>query len=406
MRRFIVGAIILLVVVVVCAGLVWFNFFRQGMIAQYFAHFPVPTVTVSTIEVKPQTWTPGIDAIGTISASQGVDVAGQVAGVVASINFKANDKVATGQVLVQIEDSVEQAGMTAAQSSVAVNQDALDRTKALFDKHVATSADLQAAQNKLDLAKGALEVLQARLAQSAIKAPFSGTIGIPRVDLGQYIQAGTTVATLQDLTRMRVDFTVPDQDLPELSLGQAVSLGLTQDHLDFNGAITGIDPRVDPLSRLVSVQAVVGNDNGTLRPGQFARVRVHQPQEPDVIALPQTAVVISLYGSYVYQVVPASPPAQPAEGGGQPAAGAEAATSGAPAPAAGATPAEPQLVAKQVFVTTGRRSDTDIEILKGVEPGMQIVSSGQNKLSNGSHVVIDNSVNPANGPVASADAEQ
>ena len=401
MRRFIVGAIILLVVVVVCAGLVWFNFFRQGMIAQYFAHFPVPTVTVSTVEVKPQTWTPGIDAIGTISASQGVDVAGQVAGVVAGVNFKANDKVAAGQVLVQIEDSVQQAGMAAAQSSVAVNQDALDRSQALFNKHVATSADLQAAQNKLDLAKGALAELQARLAQNAIKAPFAGTVGIPQVDLGQYIQAGTMVATLQDLTKMRVDFTVPENDLPELSLGQAVSLGLTQDHLDYNGAITGIDPRVDPASRLVSVQAVVDNDNGKLRPGQFARVRVHLPEEPNIVALPQTAVVISLYGSYVYQVVPASAPAQPAAGSGQPAAGA--ATAANSPPAAAATPEKPELVAKQVFVTTGRRSDTDIEILKGVEPGMQIVSSGQNKLSNGSHVVVDNSVNPANGPLASAD---
>jgi len=395
MKRFVVGAIIFLVVVVACAGLVWFNFFRQGMIAQYFAHFPVPTVTVSTVEVKPRTWTPGIDAIGTISASQGVDVAGQVAGVVAGVNFKANDKVAAGQVLVQIEDSVQQAGLAAAQSSVAVNQDALDRTQALFDKHVATSADLQAAQNKLDLAKGALAALEARLAQSAIKAPFAGTIGIPRVDLGQYIQAGTTVATLQDLTRMRVDFTVPEQDLPELSLGQAVSLGLTQDHLDFSGVITGIDPRINPVSRLVSVQAVVDNDNGTLRPGQFARVRVHLPEEPGVIALPQTAVVISLYGSYVYQVVPAPPPA---EGSDQPAASSP--------PAAAETPAKPQLVAKQVFVETGRRSDTEIEILKGVEPGMQIVSSGQNKLSNGSHIVIDNSVNPANGPLASADAAE
>ncbi len=394
MRRFIVGAIILLVVVVACAGLVWFNFFRQGMIAQYFAHFPVPTVTVSTVEVKPQTWTPGVDAIGTISASQGVDVAGQIAGVVASVDFKANDKVAAGQVLVQIEDSVQQAGLAAAQSSVAVNQDALDRTQALYDKHVATSADLQAAQNKLDLAKGALAALQARLAQSAIKAPFSGTIGIPKVDLGQYIQAGTTVATLQDLTRMRVDFTVPEQELSELSLGQAVSLGLTQDHLDYSGAITGIDPRIDPVSRLVSVQAVVDNDDGKLRPGQFARVRVHLPEEPNVIALPQTAVVISLYGSYVYQVVPATAK-KPAEGSGQPAGGT--------APAASATPEKPELVAKQIFVTTGRRSDTQIEILKGVEPGMQIVSSGQNKLSNGSHVVVDNSVNPADGPLASAE---
>ncbi len=399
MRRFIVGAIVLLLVVAICGGLIWFNFFRDKMIGQFFANFPIPTVTVSTVEVKPQRWTPGIDAVGTVSASQGVDVAGQVGGVVKSIAFKANDKVTAGQVLVQIDDSVERAGLVAAQSTVAVSQDALDRTQQLFKRNFATSADLQAAQNKLDQAKGALEQIEATLSQKAIKAPFAGTIGIPKIDAGQFVQAGAVVATLQDLSKMKVDFTVPEQQLPELSMGQAVSLGLVEDHLDYDGAITGIDPKIDPNSRLVSVQSVVDNSKGVLRPGQFARVRVHLPEEPNVIALPQTAVTISLYGSYVYQVVEAPPPA--AAKGTQPAASAPAAA----APAAGQTPAAPagpQLIAKQIFIQTGRRSSTQMEVLKGVEPGMQIVSSGQNKLSNGSHVAVDNSVNP--GAATTADA--
>ena len=294
----------------------------------------------------------------------------------------ANADVKAGQVLVQLDDSVERAGLTAARSSVAVNQDALDRTRQLFNSNIATTADLQAAQNKLDQAQGSLAQIEATLEQKAIKAPFNGTVGIPKVDPGQFITAGTTIATLQDLSKMRVDFTVPEQELPQLKLGQAVSLGLSEDHLDFKGAITGIDPKIDATSRLVSAQAVVDNAEGTLRPGQFARVMVHLPEEPSVIALPQTAVVISLYGSYVYQVVDA-PPAKGGEGAG-------------PAPAAGSgKAAEPKLQAKQVFVETGRRSGTEIEITKGVEPGMQIVTSGQNKLSNGSPVAVDNSVNPA-----------
>ena len=385
MKRFLVGAIILVVVVVVCGALVWFNVFKQGMIAQYFAHFPVPTITVSTIEVKPERWTPGIDAVGTVSAANGVDVAGQVGGVVQKINFAANADVKRGQVLVQLDDSVERAGLMAARSSVAVNQDALDRTRQLFNSNIATTADLQAAQNKLDQAQGSLAQIEATLEQKAIKAPFDGTVGIPKVDPGQFITAGTTIATLQDLSKMRVDFTVPEQELPQLKLGQPVSLGLSEDHLDFNGTITGIDPKIDSTSRLVSVQAIVDNADGTLRPGQFARVQVHLPEEPSVIALPQTAVVISLYGSYVYQVVEA-PPAKEAAG----AAKAPAADTG--------KAAAPKLQAKQIFVETGRRSGTEIEITKGVEPGMQIVTSGQNKLSNGSPVTVDNSVNPATTP--------
>jgi membrane fusion protein, multidrug efflux system len=342
----------------------------------------VPTITVSTTEVKPQSWTPGVDAVGTVTAANGVDVAGQVGGVVQKINFAANADVKRGQVLVQLDDSVERAGLMAAKSSVAVTGDALTRTRQLFNSNTATTADLQAAQNKLDQAEGTLAQIEATLAQKAIEAPFDGTVGIPKVDPGQFIAAGTTIATLQDLSKMRVDFTVPEQELPKLSLGQPVSLGLSEDHLDFNGAITGIDPKIDSTSRLVSVQAVVDNAKGTLRPGQFARVRIHLPKEDNVIALPQTAVVISLYGSYVYQVVDA-PPAKGGEGA-------------SPAPAAGdGKAAEPKLQVKQVFVETGRRSSTDIEIVKGVTPGMQIVTSGQNKLSNGSPVAVDNSVNPA-----------
>ena len=388
MKRFLVGGIILVVVVVVCGALIWFNVFKQGMIAQYFAHFPVPTVTVSTIEVKPQRWTPGIDAVGTVTAANGVDVAGQVGGVVRKINFEPNATVQKGQILVQLDDSVERAGLMAARSSVAVSEDALTRTRQLFNSNIATTADLQAAQNKLDQAQGGLAQIEATLDQKAIKAPFTGTIGIPKIDPGQFLPAGMAIATLQDLSKMRVDFTVPEQDLPQISLGQLVSLGLSEDHLDFNGAITGIDPKIDTTSRLVSVQAIVDNSNGTLRPGQFARVRLHLPEEQNVVAVPQTAVVISLYGSYVYQVVDA-----PAAKGAEAAAKAPAADSG--------KAAAPKLQAKQIFVQTGRRSGTEIEITKGVEPGMQIVTSGQNKLSNGSPVAVDNSVNPASPASAS-----
>jgi membrane fusion protein (multidrug efflux system) len=389
--------VILLLVVAVCGGLIWFNFFRDKMIEQFFAHFPVPTITVSTVEVAPQKWTPGIDAIGTISASQGVEVAGQVAGVVKSVNFKGNDKVAAGTVLVEIDDSLERAGLAAAQSTVAVNQDALDRTEQLFKRNFATSADLQAAQNKLALAKGVIDQINATVAQKAIMAPFGGVTGIPKVVVGQNIQAGAPVATLQDLSKMRVDFTIPEQQLKDLWIDEPVSLGLTEDHLDYKGTITGIDPKIDPESRLVDVRAVVDNANGELRPGQFARVRAQLHEEPAVIALPQTAVVMSLYGSYVYQVVEA-PPAPPPPPGAAPAASAPPAA----APGAPPAPAGPQLIAKQIFIETGRRSGTQIEVTKGIAPGMKIVSSGQNKLSNGSHVVVDNSVNPANATTADA----
>src|SRR5579872_1950496 len=175
--RFIIGTVLTVLVLAICAGLIWFNFFRDKMIAQFFAHFPVPTVTVSTIDVAPERWMPGIAAVGTVSAAQGVDVAGEVAGVVKSINFKADDKIAAADVLVQIDDSLERADLAAAQSTLSVNQDAVDRAQRLFKQNFATSADLQSAQNKLALAQGALQKINATLSQKAIKAPFAGIVG-------------------------------------------------------------------------------------------------------------------------------------------------------------------------------------------------------------------------------------
>jgi len=165
MKRFLIALVIVIVVGALCGGLIWFNFFRDQMITQFFANFPVPTVTISTIEVEPQRWTPGIDAVGTISASKGIDIAVQAGGIVTAVDFKANDKVAEGQVLVQIEDAVERAGLIAARSTVAVSQDALDRAQRLVERNVSTAADLETAQNKLDQAKGALAQIEATLVQ-------------------------------------------------------------------------------------------------------------------------------------------------------------------------------------------------------------------------------------------------
>jgi membrane fusion protein (multidrug efflux system) len=397
MKRFILATILLVVVVAICGGLIWFNFFRDKMIEQFFAGMKAPVVTISAITVEPQQWTPGVEAVGTAVAAEGVDVSVQVGGIVEKILFKANDKVEQGQLLVQIDDAVERAGLVSANTAVAVSQDALSRAQALLQRNVSTVASLQDAQNNLDKAKGALTQLEATLDQKAIKAPFSGTIGIPKIDVGQYVQPATIVATLQNLEQMKVNFSVPEQELASLKIGQPVRFGLKEDDLNFTGKITGIDPKIDAASRLVTVQALLDNPDETLRPGQFIRVRVDLPVEDNVVALPQTAVTISLYGAYVYAVQPA--PADPAA--------AKAADAKAPEPAdSKAGDAAPDLIAKQIFVKVGRRSGDLIEIVEGVEPGMNIVTAGQNKLSSGSSVAIDNSVQPIKGATVNPEASK
>jgi membrane fusion protein (multidrug efflux system) len=226
--------------------------------------------------------------------------------------------------------------------------------------------------------------------QKRLIAPFDGTMGIPRVDLGQFIQPGTTVATLQNLDVLRADFSVPEQSLNLVRMDQPVRFGVEDGDLPFSGKIVGIEPKVDPATRLVLIRAEISNPDGKLSPGQFVQVRVELPREEGVVAVPQTAVVASLYGDFVYVVRPAdAAPAQPAAPATDAAKPAEdtAATPPTAAPA-------PGLAARQVFVKLGRRTGGLVEVTEGLKAGDEVVTAGQNRLSNGGPVVVDNTVQP------------
>jgi len=181
-----------------------------------------------------------------------------------------------------------------------------------------------------------------------------------------------------------------------------VRFGTTTDNLPFSGKIIGIEPKVDPVSRLVKVRAEVSNSEGKLSPGQFVQARVMLPEEKNVIALSQTAVVSSLYGDYVFVIRPPEPAngqAAPAASEAKPAAEGKSAETDKSKDTSKAAPEakkEPSLVARQIFVKTGRRSNGLVEIIEGVSPGDQVVTAGQNRLSNNTPVTIDNTVNPAN----------
>ncbi len=375
-KRFILA---ILLVALVAGGLVGFNLFRSKMIGEFFANRPVATVTVSASEIRPMNWAPEIEAIGTLVAAQGVEVATQTTGIVKEVAFNANEEVEAGQLLVQIDDAVERAELIAAEASIARDEAQLARATRLEQRGVSSEATLEEARTAVAASRSTLERLKAVIEQKAVRAPFSGTIGIPRVDVGEFLQPGAGIATLQQLDIMKADFTVPEQRLSELRLGQGALFALQGADFRYKGRITGIDPKIDPATRLVSVRAEVDNSDGALRPGQFVRVRISLPAEANIIAVPQTSVVTSLYGDYVYVVEEA-----------EPAEGDAAAT-----PAADGEQAEPGLLARQVFVTLGRRQGMMVEIATGLEPGQRIVTSGQNKLSNNTPIAIDNSIDPA-----------
>jgi membrane fusion protein (multidrug efflux system) len=369
--------IALIFIIIVCGGLIGFNLFRDRAIKQYFANMPKPALTVSTIKAEPVTWTPEIDAIGTVSASQGVNLSVEVAGIVKDILFNSNERVKAGQLLLQLDDEVQKADLVAEKAQAALDQQNYKRAVELQKRQVGPESNVQQTEAAATASTAQVKKLQAVLDQKLLRAPFMGTIGIPQINPGQYLSPGDVVATLQNLDTMRADFTIPEQQLPDLKMGQKVRLGLTDEELKFEGKITGIDPKVDSATRLVSVRALIANQNGELTPGQFVQVRVELPVEKNIIALPQTVLTTSLYGNYLYVVAAADEDGKPTTGKVNP------------------DDKKQKLVAKQVFVKIGRRSGTLIEIKDGIKPGDIVVTAGQNRLTNGSPVTIDNTVDPS-----------
>ncbi|HEX2552656.1 MAG TPA: efflux RND transporter periplasmic adaptor subunit [Microvirga sp.] len=363
MKRRIIASLVFVLSLALCGGLVWFNFFRDQMIAGFFAKMQPPAQTVSAVEVKTVTWTPGINAIGTAKAENGVELAVETGGVVKQVALKPNKQFAKGDVLVQLDDAVERADLQDAQAAVKLAEETLQRSSTLRTRGYGTEVAYDQAVAQLAAARSRIARLEAQIEQKALKAPFAGVAGIARVDLGQYVQPGTVVATFQDPSSLKVDFTIPEQMAGQVKLGQPVRFGLTEGEWTLSGRIAGMDPRVDPQTRLIAVQAVLAdNREQRVLPGQFVRVRVELPRQPNVVTVPQTAVVPSLYGDYVYTVE-----AEEKDG---------------------AT----REVARQVFVKVGRREGGVSEIVSGVSAGQKVVISGQNKLQAGASVKINNTI--------------
>ena len=340
-------------------GIVGFNLFRSKMIAQFFATMKPAAVPVTVTEVEPISWMPGIEAIGTATAAQGTDLAVEAAGVVREIQFAANDRVEKGQVLVQIDDRQERADLDAAKATQNLAEINFKRATELRDRGVSASATLESAEAVALAARSNVAKLEAALATKRLIAPFGGTIGIPQIEIGQFVTAGTTYATLQDRSQLRVDFSLSEQQAGMVSTGLPVTVTSEVGDLTLTGTVVGIEPKIDPNSRLVTIRADVPNAADQLTPGQFLRVRVDLPAEDGVIALPQTVVSSTLYGDSVYVV-------------------REEKTEGA----------EPSLVVRQVFVKLGRRSADLVEIAEGLEAGDKVVNAGQNRLSSGAPVTL------------------
>lgn len=327
-----------------------------------------PPVTVSTISATTETWTPVIPAVGSLRASRGVDVTAQVAGQITAINFESGSPVAAGTLLVQQYAADEQArleGLIAERKLAEIN---VTRARGLYAEKLISAFDRDVRETDLQRARAAEDDLRLKVAQKSIRAPFAGTLGIRRVDIGQYIEPGDPIVRLEGREKMVVDFPVPQQQLPNLRVKQPVSVQVDAwPGQSFRGAIEALEPQVDRDTRNIRVRAVVANPAGKLLPGMFARIDIELPVRDQVVTIPHAAVTHSPYGDAVFVVAEQKNAAGQAE-----------------------------LRVTNTAVVTGATRGDQIAVSSGLPAGATIVTAGQQKLRNGALVVVDNQVPVSN----------
>jgi membrane fusion protein, multidrug efflux system len=379
-RRMIV---MLVVLGVVLGGYFWFQQFKGKMIHQFLATLANPPQTISTVTAATQTWQPEVESVGSLRAVNGAALSLEVGGVVDQIGFHSGDDVQAGQVLLRLRADDDTAKLAALEASASLAQVNYDRDMRQFHAQAVSQAVVDTDNFNLKNARAQADEQKAELAKKTLRAPFAGHLGIRAVDLGQYLTPGTTVVTLEALDPLFVDFSVPQQALDRVALGQAVTAKVdTFPDQKFQGKIIAVSPSVDTDSRNVQMRASLPNPEHRLLPGMFATIDIAAGAPERRVTLPQTAITYNPYGSTVYLVEHAGDAGLPQ-------------TSDGAAQAAGAAP---KLVARQVFVTTGETRGDQVAVLTGVKQGDVVVSAGQIKLHNGSTVLINNTVLPSDNP--------
>jgi membrane fusion protein (multidrug efflux system) len=332
-----------------------------------FAKVGPPPESVSSDVAQKLSWEGTLTAVGSIAAVRGVAVSSEGPGVVKRIAFESGNMVKAGQVLVELDTSVERAQLANAQARRDLAQLTVTRTRNLFAGKVVTQQQLDGDEAQLKTATAEVETLQAQIARKTVRAAFAGRLGIRAVNLGQYVGPGVTLTTLEALDSVFVDFTLPQQALGSIDVNMPVHVTVEGEHgLAADGTVAAIDPSIDPTTRTVRVRASVPNTDQKLRPGMFAAVTVMLPQRASTVGIPATAVVHATYGDSVFVVEPLPP--------------------------ADGAPKENVRIARQQFVKLGEARGDFVAVLDGVTDGQELVTAGAFKLHNGSKIALDNSI--------------
>ena len=365
MRKRMVVMLLAVAAFVAAIGGVKFRQIQAGMAMA--ASFQPPPEAVTTAKATREEWPSELTAIGTVAAARGVTLSADLPGVVESITFQSGAAVRAGQVLVRLDSRQEEAQLTAAESQLRLSRLNLDRAGRLTTEGIVTQAEHDRAHAEHAQAAARVGEIRATIARKTIRAPFSGILGIRHVDLGEYLSPGNAIVALQAADPLYVDFAVPQQDVPRLRVGSAVTVTAEGLGEEFTGRITALDAVVDPATRNVQVQATLPYQKGRLRPGMFVDTRVVLGATTAVVSVPASSINYAPYGDSVFVV-------------------------GDLADAKGAR----YRGVKQQLVKLGPARGDRVAVASGLEAGQEIVTSGVFKLRNGAAVRVENAVPVAN----------
>ncbi len=327
-------------------------------------HMPPQTVTADT--VSKQRWPNTVSATGSLVAVQGVDVSAELGGKIVEIAFESGGRVKAGDLLVRLDTSAEQAQLRSAEAAAKLARINLDRNRNLRKNKTVSQSDLDTAEANYKQTTAQVDNVRAAIAKKTLRAPFAGQLGIRLVNLGQIVEQGTAVVTLQTIDPIYVDFSLPQQRFSVLNPDAKVSL--TTDAApgeEFPGKITAVNPEVDDITRSVRVRATLENRGEKLRPGMFANVEVMLPSAQDVLAIPATAVLYAPYGDTVFVIDEVKDESGKA-----------------------------QQVLRQQIVRLGETMGDFVAVTNGLKEGETVVTSGVFKLRPKMAVVINNTLAP------------
>ena len=292
--------LVIVVLLLIAAALGYKKYLQiQEQIA--FGSAPVPPTSVTVATVQVDEWQSRLKAIGTLVASQGIDISSEVTGIIKELNFKSGQTIEKGDLLLSLNNEIEQAALTTAQAQYSSANNQYQRSLKLKNKKFVTENELDQQRWAANSAQSQVASAQAALDKKNIHVPFSGKLGIRNVDLGDYVSPGTKLVTLQDVDTLYLDFSLPERNFTQLATQQPVRFKVrSYPDQAFEGKIQAWDPNLDVNTRNVNVRAIVKNNDGLLAPGMFTEIDVQGTDDVRVSTIPETSIFYNIYGEAVY----------------------------------------------------------------------------------------------------------